>query len=644
MTSTEEGHQPWKNDDCPDDSLSDFIPTNRYFVVQGDLEELYSSMQELVVKDEFKMHIQKDAFDMDKIEEKLRKRKNDVMKTECPIVIAGETSSGKSSIINLILGEKILPSGITASTSRVCRVKYFKRCMISTRDNKDEELENMSFDNSKEMAEKLKTLALTNDTKISYLDIYMPVPLLQGNVIIVDTPGFGDQEHKDVADKMMSYLPNALSFVFVLNVSNAGGMQDDRLIPVLSKVRDSMDGMVSFSPEDVIFLLNKWDTISHEDVEQQETFFLKAKECLHQTWKELDDSCIFKFSAKKVLKKKAKYIEVFHMFERVLKQVIGRNENKRVKVHLGFLKTFLEECNRVLSSKLLNAEQSDTENQTKLDILSLELENIEATRKEELSNIECRINTFLDKASDQLHEYLNHPHFKVVVLENTSDLTRFSIAKELNYRIEVETTAWQERHIDDIFQETIMGDLIEKYENLQKSLHSIKENLKGFKTPFDVDNKVISVIASGVLSSGAGLLGSFLVKRVVSDPAVLFGIASAGIVGGLVISGLVAFDVVDDFDTVRQNAFKARINAFTKEKLKGSMRKRYVGVCQKIIKAFLEGELEKEIIKIKENISTLRKDHDTFKSEKETLSLLRSTVTEKIKHLEKLEITDIHIE
>lgn len=159
--------------------------------------------------------------------------------------------------------------------------------MISTRDINDEEIENMSFENSKEMAKKLKTLANTNDTKISYVDIYMPVPLLQvgtyphyvlfivkawfntmcvftitcmtknnsklvlilqfltiykwingynltvviiqGNVIIVDTPGFGDQEQKDVADKMMSYLPNALSFVFVLNVSNAGGIQDDRV-------------------------------------------------------------------------------------------------------------------------------------------------------------------------------------------------------------------------------------------------------------------------------------------------------------------------------------------------------------------------------------------------------------------------------
>lgn len=47
----------------------------------------------------------------------------------------------------------------------------------------------------------------------------------------------------------------------------------------------------------------------------------------------------------------------------------------------------MEECNRVLSSKLLNAEQSDRENQTKLDILSLELEKIEATRKEVSKNI-----------------------------------------------------------------------------------------------------------------------------------------------------------------------------------------------------------------------------------------------------------------
>lgn len=53
--------------------------------------------------------------------------------------------------------------------------------------------------------------------------------IYQGNVIIVDTPGYGDKEQQKVADRMMSYLPNALAFVFVLNVPNAGGIQDDRV-------------------------------------------------------------------------------------------------------------------------------------------------------------------------------------------------------------------------------------------------------------------------------------------------------------------------------------------------------------------------------------------------------------------------------
>lgn len=53
--------------------------------------------------------------------------------------------------------------------------------------------------------------------------------------MIVDTPGFENKEdakEKDVVDKMMSYLPNALAFVFVLNVANAGGLQTDRVLRI----------------------------------------------------------------------------------------------------------------------------------------------------------------------------------------------------------------------------------------------------------------------------------------------------------------------------------------------------------------------------------------------------------------------------
>jgi predicted GTPase len=53
--------------------------------------------------------------------------------------------------------------------------------------------------------------------------------LFQGNVVIVDTPGIGDQEQEEVASMMMDYIPNALAFVFVVNVQSAGGLQTDRV-------------------------------------------------------------------------------------------------------------------------------------------------------------------------------------------------------------------------------------------------------------------------------------------------------------------------------------------------------------------------------------------------------------------------------
>ena len=57
--------------------------------------------------------------------------------------------------------------------------------------------------------------------------IYICCFLLKGDTMIVDTPGIGGSE--EATQKLMEYLPNALSFVFVINVASAGGMQKDRV-------------------------------------------------------------------------------------------------------------------------------------------------------------------------------------------------------------------------------------------------------------------------------------------------------------------------------------------------------------------------------------------------------------------------------
>lgn len=42
---------------------------------------------------------------------------------------------------------------------------------------------------------------------------------------IVDTPGIGENDH--LTDVLLTYLPNAVAFIYVINASNSGGIQDD---------------------------------------------------------------------------------------------------------------------------------------------------------------------------------------------------------------------------------------------------------------------------------------------------------------------------------------------------------------------------------------------------------------------------------
>lgn len=93
------------------------------------------------------------------------------------VVYIGETSSGKSSIINAIIGEKILPTGIMATPTRVCRVRYSKELNISLIDDSNKIYkEYTTLESTKDMAEKLTNIAQTNNLNITYVDISMPVP------------------------------------------------------------------------------------------------------------------------------------------------------------------------------------------------------------------------------------------------------------------------------------------------------------------------------------------------------------------------------------------------------------------------------------------------------------------------------------
>ncbi|KAL9963737.1 hypothetical protein ACROYT_G027271 [Oculina patagonica] len=194
------------------------------------------------------------------------------------VLVAGETSAGKSSIINLILGEDLLPYSILSTTSTICELKYGEKPAIGvhykdgsgeTRKPFYKEL-GYSSATCKEEIEGFVQEKNEREKGSPYkkIELFWPHPLFKAGVMIVDSPGVGES---DVMNEfVLSYLPQAFCFIYVIKSSNAGGIQEDRLGVLLNHVKElkekaNMD--VKLFTFCALFVCNMWDQIPAENVE-----------------------------------------------------------------------------------------------------------------------------------------------------------------------------------------------------------------------------------------------------------------------------------------------------------------------------------------------------------------------------------------
>lgn len=191
------------------------------------------------------------------------------------VLVAGETSAGKSSVINLILGEEILPSAVLGTTSTMFELKYDKTPMVVIHFNDSRETMYYKLVGPKEsFQEQINSLVSEKNERgrvspYKKIELFLPHPLFQERVIIVDSPGVGDNNAMNEA--VLNYLPNAFCFIYVINSTNAGGVQEDRLGKLLSNAasckREARMDLKLFAGC-ALFVCNKWDEIKPHEVEE----------------------------------------------------------------------------------------------------------------------------------------------------------------------------------------------------------------------------------------------------------------------------------------------------------------------------------------------------------------------------------------
>ncbi|XP_078600538.1 uncharacterized protein LOC144875472 [Branchiostoma floridae x Branchiostoma japonicum] len=199
-------------------------------------------------------------------------------KDDCPILVAGETSAGKSTLLNVLLGEPLLPTSVLSTTSIICELKHGrpKRAVFhrkgrgpATRSRQETvQLDGSTEENMRRLSEKVHLKGEDRETAPDYekVEIYWPLALLEGGIFIVDSPGVGESK---LMDSMVSqYIGQACAFIYVLNSSNAGGVQPGKLQTLLEQCRKQHpEDMQDFDPKTAMFVCNKWDQIPEKERE-----------------------------------------------------------------------------------------------------------------------------------------------------------------------------------------------------------------------------------------------------------------------------------------------------------------------------------------------------------------------------------------
>lgn len=179
------------------------------------------------------------------LREKLRK-------DEVRLAVLGQMKRGKSSLLNSLLGDNILPTGVLPLTSVVTEIRYAaipKAIVLQQNGSPDE----IAFSEIPEYVTEAKNPG--NRKRILGLDILYPSDLLQDGLVLVDTPGFGSTYSHNTA-ATSRYLTKVDAAIVVFSVD-----------PPITEVEASFIRDIRKEIPKLFFVLNKIDLVSDQDVQ-----------------------------------------------------------------------------------------------------------------------------------------------------------------------------------------------------------------------------------------------------------------------------------------------------------------------------------------------------------------------------------------
>ena len=336
------------------------------------------------------------------------------------VAIVGEFKRGKSTLINAILGQEVLPADVLPATATLNRVTYSKDPYVVV-EYKDGSSEKVDINHLADYVTKLSFESEKKAETVKEATVYYDTDFCKNHVDIIDTPGLNDDEQ--MTNVTMSILPEIDAAVFVISANSPFSQFEKEFLE---------NKMLTSDLGRIIFAVNCFGTFSKEDedrivetVEKRICSYVmdKAKKVMGENSKEfavykrkIGKPKVIGVYAKKALMAKEAHDDAmlaesnFPKFESVLETMLTK---ERGSITLQILANkIISSGSEIINSIVIHENALVMETDEFMEKYQLAIEEIEEIRTKKREEF-VRINNAANKVFEQLQPILDEYWVKI---------------------------------------------------------------------------------------------------------------------------------------------------------------------------------------------------------------------------------------
>ena len=403
----------------------------------------------------------------------IQKSYENATKADFKVCVIATMSSGKSTLINALLGRDLLPSNTAACTATITTIRdheqmktFDVRCL-----DKNGKLVSERKDVTLKELEEFNT-----DTEIKQIDLIGPIPGIESDkmtLFLVDTPGPNNStndEHEELTNEIINSGENTM----VVYVMSPETIQSDDNNELLQSIAEVMQKNGKQAEDRFLFVINKCDDLDPEDEDDT------VKNVIQTTKNYL-------------IKKGIHYPNLFPVTAEIAKLIRMDKRDEKIT----------RRDKKEISNWVDNFESDDPEDQVYQELLSFEQfaslspegrknikDRIEEARKNGDLESEALIHTGVLALEETVEEYLEKYAYPMKINDAVKDLIEIIDQEKMKNKF------IEEMQKDAAFLEQVKRDIAKsrtRVNELKKKKRDIEEKIGFFEfnlNPMEVRNVV----------------------------------------------------------------------------------------------------------------------------------------------------------